>query len=670
MIPASATPHRHGFPGKPHSWKAAMFHAIGSCLVVALLLPAAGTAQTIAEVRPSHPLDALTATEITRAAQILRSSGRMGAESRFGLLDLAEPDKASVLRGARNGSFSRSARAILYDWATDRVSEAVVDLTTGRVTSFEARPGDQPPMRHLIISRINETVKSDSSWLAAIRSFGIEDPAEVNMLASLSEDTPVARVDGDLVVASSAFMKNERPGSMGLPVKARVNLTRGTVLDVERGAGEWTPSERASADRVREALAPLDIRQPDGPSFRIEGSAIRWQNWTIHYGVHARRGLELFDISYRDAGRDRPVLYRAAVTETLTPYGDPEWSIWYPIDEGDYGFGTYGIRSAVPGADAPPNAVFLAATLPDPMGRPYEVARAVSIYERDGGMLWRHADESRRKRDLVIGFVSAIDNYDYIFNWIFREDGTIDVEVQLSGVINSGSTRLAADTMPFMDNTVRHREIVAPNVTGPVHQHFFSYRLDFDIDGPAHNAVMEVETERDARGPANPDGNWFGTRERVLATELGAIRDLNAATGRAWRVINRSSQNALGRPAGFALMPAGNAFPAPAADAPSRQKVGFVNAHLWVTPFAPAEMHAAGDYLPPGVRGGGLPAWTRADRSLDDADVVLWYTLGITHRVRPEDYPLMPVHTAGFSLVPFGFFAENPAMDVAGPTGR
>jgi primary-amine oxidase len=78
-------------------------------------------------------------------------------------------------------------------------------------------------------------------------------------------------------------------------------------------------------------------------------------------------------------------------------------------------------------------------------------------------------------------------------------------------------------------------------------------------------------------------------------------------------------------------------------------------------------MHASGDYLPAGVRGGGLPAWTWADRSVDDADIVLWYTLGLTHRVRPEDYPLMPVHTASFSLVPFGFFTENPALDVAAP---
>jgi primary-amine oxidase len=43
---------------------------------------------------------------------------------------------------------------------------------------------------------------------------------------------------------------------------------------------------------------------------------------------------------------------------------------------------------------------------------------------------------------------------------------------------------------------------------------------------------------------------------------------------------------------------------------------------------------------------------------------VLWYSLGVTHIPRPEDWPVMPVHKAGFKLMPNGFFARNPAMDV------
>jgi primary-amine oxidase len=75
-------------------------------------------------------------------------------------------------------------------------------------------------------------------------------------------------------------------------------------------------------------------------------------------------------------------------------------------------------------------------------------------------------------------------------------------------------------------------------------------------------------------------------------------------------------------------------------------------------------MHPAGDVLRADGRA-GLPLWTAADRPLENTDVVLWYILGLTHIPRPEDWPFMPAHRVGFRLAPFGFFARNPALDVA-----
>jgi primary-amine oxidase len=186
------------------------------------------------------------------------------------------------------------------------------------------------------------------------------------------------------------------------------------------------------------------------------------------------------------------------------------------------------------------------------------------------------------------------------------------------------------------------------------------------VDG-TENTVVEVEVETEAVGAENPQGNWFAARERVLATESEAQRNVNPAQARSWRIVNENRLGALGRPSAYALMPGGNVVPAASPEAPSRRKLEFVNRHLWVTAYDPVEMHAGGDLLYPGIRGGGLPEWTEADRSLRDTDIVLWYTLGVTHIVRPEDFPIMPTHTAGFSLLPFSFFQENPALDVAGP---
>ena len=62
--------------------------------------------------------------------------------------------------------------------------------------------------------------------------------------------------------------------------------------------------------------------------------------------------------------------------------------------------------------------------------------------------------------------------------------------------------------------------------------------------------------------------------------------------------------------------------------------------------------------------GAGLPAYVAADRDIDGHDIVLWHTFGMTHFPRPEDWPVMPVATCGFTLRPVGFFDRNPVLDL------
>jgi primary-amine oxidase len=206
--------------------------------------------------------------------------------------------------------------------------------------------------------------------------------------------------------------------------------------------------------------------------------------------------------------------------------------------------------------------------------------------------------------------------------------------------------------------------LVGKNTAAPHHEHFFTFRLDFDIDGAVPNRVIEMNSVPVPAGPRNPHGGGFEMHETTLATEREAQRNLDLASSRKWIVQNPSARNALGHPTGYAILPGENAIPFALPDSWVRKRAGMLNSHIWVTPYAPGEMYAAGDYPNQSKGGDGLPNWTKANRPIDSKDVVLWYTMGVTHNPRPEDWPVMPVHSAGFKLVPWGFFGKNPAMDL------
>ncbi len=205
--------------------------------------------------------------------------------------------------------------------------------------------------------------------------------------------------------------------------------------------------------------------------------------------------------------------------------------------------------------------------------------------------------------------------------------------------------------------------IVAEGLVAVHHQHFFNFRLDLDVDG-TENSVTELATEALPEGPENPDGNAFVMKETVLRSEREARRQLNLVSGRKWKVVNPLAKNALGHPVGYLLLPGENTVPYASANSSVRKRAGFLDAHLWATRYDPTQMHAAGDYPTMSPGGDGLPRWSAADRPLVSQDVVLWYTLGLTHTPRPEDWPVMPSRRVGFVLVPCGFFSRNPALDV------
>jgi primary-amine oxidase len=256
---------------------------------------------------------------------------------------------------------------------------------------------------------------------------------------------------------------------------------------------------------------------------------------------------------------------------------------------------------------------------------------------------------------------STVGNYDYGFFWHLYQDGRIEVEVKLTGILSTGAVS------PGERGT--HRKQLTPaGLAAPIHQHLFSFRLDMDIDATV-NTVVEEHAEADVSDGNDIIGAAFHTVTTTLATESAAQRLTDSHRARTWKVIAPQSLNAVGDPTGYRLVPHGNVLPFWSPHASIAGRAAFASRHLWVTPHADDERYPAGEYPNQHPGGAGLPAWTAHDRPIEGTDVVLWYTLGTHHAARLEDWPIMPAAYTGFHLMPDGFFDRNPALDVA-PTSQ
>jgi primary-amine oxidase len=440
------------------------------------------------------------------------------------------------------------------------------------------------------------------------------------------------------------------------------------VIRVEE-YGDWPLPPTAgnySTDHVenfRSDIKPLLITQPDGPSFSLTGNQLNWQNWNLVVGFNAREGLTIHDVRYSDKGRKRPILYRASLTEMVVPYGDPRPTQVRKnaFDVGEYGMGMCA-NSLKLGCDCVGHIAYLDGELCDSRGGRLTIPNAICIHEEDFGILWKHTDrrlpdspEVRRSRRLVVSSMSTVENYEYGFFWYFYQDGNIQFEIKLTGILSLGAVREG--------EVPKHGTVIAPLLYAPNHQHFFNMRLDFSIDGIA-NTVQQIDVVADPVDESNAYENAFHARATNLTTEQQALANLNLDTSRVWKVVNPSVTNANGAPVGYKFFPGDNAIAYASSNAWWRKRARFVDHHVWVTPYREEERYAAGDYPNQSGEGDGLIRWTRENRSIENQDIVFWYTFGHTHIPRNEDYPVMPTAYIGFLLKPNGFFDLNPANDV------
>ena len=632
-----------------------------------------GTATAVAPDAAPHPLDPLTGPEIEAARAILVASGHLTDTTRVPMLLPDEPTKDELRAWTPGAPVDRRVEATLMDVETNKVTEVVVSITNGAIVSEHVHkageaPYGQPQYLFEEYERAEGIVKASPEWRAAMKRRGLEDRIELAFCSPLAPGF-VGRANevGRRVIRSLTFLRDREDDiPWAHPVEGlivHIDLVTNEVIGIEdegdipvpAGSGKYTLDAVGPA---RTSLKPIEITQPEGPSFQVEGSKVDWEKWSMRVGFNAREGLVLSDISFDG----RSVLSRASVPEMVVPYGDTiNTKFWISyFDAGEYLLGKNGNPLQL-GCDCLGVIHYFDGYVADDYGHAVQIPNVVCMHEEDYGVLWKHTEmgpvgaQVRRSRRLVVSYFATVGNYDYGFFWYFYMDGSIHVEAKATGIVFVGAG------IPGSENP--HAPEIAPGVFAPVHQHLFCARLDVAIDGD-DNRLVEVDAARVPMGPDNPFGNAFTWTETPLRTELEAQRLADPSVARVWQVQSASRTNYVGKPTAYHLVPEAGALlmADPASSVAARAT--FTTKHLWATAYDREERWPGGRYPNAHQGGAGLPEYTADDRSIDGTDLVLWHTFGLTHIPRTEDWPIMPVDYAGFWFKPYGFNDVNPAMDL------
>lgn len=632
---------------------------VGATSTAVLRGHAAASASSTAAA--ANPLDPLTADEIQRTFTTIEHAKNLAPATFFPIVKLSEPSKSFMQGWSPGQSFPRKAFANVFDRNANKLYEATVDLKTNKLDSYTQKVGTQPAVFFTEYAEADALVHAYAPWKKAMRDRGL-DPNDVYVDTWAGPDTSNAAPAGTRILKALAFYRGALPNPYDRPIEGVVvtmDMNKLKVVDfVDTGIRPVDTTTTGSASSQRTDLKNLVVRQPDGASFTIDGRDVSWQGWRFRVDWSPREGVQLNRIGYEQNGVVRSIINRMSLSEIYVPYAIPDanWSWRSAFDVGEYNLGEYS-ESLQKNVDVPENAVFFDAVAAGDTGSgggSYEIPGALAMYERDGGSLWDRMDptslerDARYARELVVTWAAAIGNYTYGVEYVFRMNGSIDVNVNATGTtLNQGIGSASQGNL--------YGTVVTPKIAAPGHQHFFDFRIDFDVDGTSNRVV-----EENVASTASPGGNAWKVQETTLNSE--GSRDANASSMRSWKIESATKTNAVGEPTAYELEASDTGIPYSSPSYPPLLQAPFAQHPFWVTRYKDGELYAGGDYPFQGSAGDGLTAYASSE-NVNAKDVVVWYTVAITHMPHVEEYPVMTTHSAHFRIEPDGFFNSNPALD-------
>jgi len=432
------------------------------------------------------------------------------------------------------------------------------------------------------------------------------------------------------------------------------------TLDASWALLDHKPEQGTRALEDRFAPATLEI---GGKRYKLdkERQYVEYMGWSFYWSHTRTLGIMLFDIKYKG----ERILYELSMQEATAQYGGNQPKAANTVYQDTYYSMGADMETLVEGFDCPWGSTFQNVSY-FTQNKTTINTNAVCIFEQDMGFpTSRHRTAAGNKYGfsnlgsvkgslLIVRSIATIGNYDYMFDYGFHIDGSLEVSARASGYLQSSF---------YYPKQGKWGPRIQQATQGSLHDHILTFKGDFDIVD-TENALQVTELKAVKQSQA-----WFpelGEFEQIEAVPhlMEKEQQFNWAPNNQamYTIISTNKTNVWGEPRGYRIVPGRSNIHLSTFKSPwSLKNSEFAKSHLALSVQKDEEVFANS------FQNVNLPAKPQQDFSKffdgEDTvgkDIVLWFNLGMHHFVRAEDVPVT-LYTEAYSsmfLIPFVFRVE------------
>lgn len=403
----------------------------------------------------------------------------------------------------------------------------------------------------------------------------------------------------------------------------------------------------------------------DGKRYSISNNNVLYLEWSFAFGLSSLTGMRVFDVRFKD----ERIIYELSVQEAMSVYGSqtPGMILTKFLDS-SIGIGRFA-HELVRGVDCPYEATYVDTYRYIDVPVPVRFRNSICVFEHNMGQpLRRHFSDffhnsygGMVNSALVFRTITAIGNYDYMWDFIFYQSGSVEAKVHATGYISSSY---------LVKGNLMYGHQVAENVLGNIHTHFINFKVDLDVlgvnnyfqtkDMEYHNTSLPWMVDHYAMIPRLVEKQLKTEQEAALRYGIKTPRYLHIASNR----TNRWGHNRSYRLQVYSFT--GDHLPESEAE---EKAMSWARYKVAITKHKDSEQTSSSLYSQNNI-------WTPAvdfskyiedNESIENEDLVAWVTAGFLHIPHAEDIPntVTVGNGGGVLLRPHNYFDEDPSIHSA-----